>query len=165
MNNSKQLNIGFSAFHVNRPKYSFLVGSDERQYIRFSAFVNGSFGLKRTKMLIEPGVYFHQQGSAREIFFGTYGRYILKGESKITGFVKKTSIALGLFCRNQDALVTKFHVEWNGFGVGASYDVNFSKLAQISKARGGVEFSLRWVVGDVYFNKSSSIYRNRRYRF
>jgi type IX secretion system PorP/SprF family membrane protein len=162
-NDSKQLNVGFAAYHVNRPKYSFLDRPDERLYVRFSAFVNGSFGIKNSRMLVEPGIYFHQQGSAREIFFGTYGRYIIKGESKITGFIKKTSVALGLFLRNQDALVTKFHFEWNGFGLGASYDVNVSRLAQLSRARGGVELSLRWIMNDIYFNRTSSIYRNRKF--
>jgi len=164
-NNSKVINVGFSAFHLTRPNFSFITSKSERMHMRFSAFVNGSFGIKRSKMLVEPAIYFHNQGKLRELTFGTYGRVILSGPSKATGFVKKTSLALGLFCRNQDALIAKFHFEWNGLGVGLSYDMNISKLAQVSRARGGTEISMRWVMGDLHFNRTSNIYRKRKYSF
>lgn len=164
-NNSKILNVGFSAFHLSRPNYSFISIEGEKMNMRFSAFVNGSFGIKNSKLLVEPAIYFHNQGKFRELVYGTYGRLILQGASKATGFVKKTSIALGLFCRNQDALITKFHFEWNGVGLGLSYDLNISKLAQVSRARGGTEISLRWVMGDLNFNRTSSTYRKRKYAF
>jgi hypothetical protein len=41
---------------------------------------------------IEPGVYYQQQGKAREIFLGTYGRYVLQEGSKITGNLERTSL-------------------------------------------------------------------------
>ncbi|EPB65603.1 hypothetical protein ANCCEY_15329 [Ancylostoma ceylanicum] len=73
-NDQKQLNVGFATYHLNRPGYSFLSQPQERLYIRYSAFVNGAFGIRRTRMILEPGVYFHQQGNAREIMYGLYGR-------------------------------------------------------------------------------------------
>lgn len=156
-NDSRLINVGFAAYHLNRPGYSFLDQPEERMYIRFSGFVNGSFGIRNTHLLVEPGVYFHQQGNARELLYGLYGRYILKGESRITDFVQRTTVALGIFCRNRDALIAKAHFEWNGIGLGVAYDFNlFSSLITMSRSRGGMEFSLRWVIPDLY-KRSSKI--------
>lgn len=154
-NDTKLINVGFAAFHLNRPGYSFISQPQERMYMRFSGFVNGSFGIRNTHVILEPGVYFHQQGNAREIFFGLYGRYIIKGESRITSFVQRTTVALGLFCRNQDALVAKAHVEWNGVGLGVAYDFNlFNSLVAMSRSRGGIEIALRWIIPDLYIRSS-----------
>lgn len=154
-NDTKHLNVGFAAYHLNRPGYSFIQQPEERMYIRFSGFVNGSFGIRNTHLLIEPGVYYHQQGNAREIMFGTYARYIINAESRVTSFVQRTTAALGIFCRNKDALIAKAHFEWNGFGVGVAYDFNlFSSLVAMSRSRGGVEFSLRWVMSSIQASKS-----------
>lgn len=156
-NDTKVINAGFAAYHLNRPGYSFLSRPEERLYIRFSGFVNGSFGVPRTHVILEPGVYFHQQGNAREILFGLYGRYIIKDESRITSFVQRTTVALGLFCRNQDALIAKAHVEWRGVGLGVAYDFNlFSSLIAMSRSRGGIELALRWVIPNLY-SRSSKI--------
>lgn len=150
-NDGKQINAGFAAYHLNRPGYSFLSQPEERLYMRFSGFINGAFGIRRTHVILEPGIYFHQQGNAREIMYGLYGRYVLKAESRITDFVQRTTIALGLFCRNKDALIAKAHFEWNGIGFGVAYDFNlFSSLMIMSRSRGGMEFSLRWAVPDLY---------------
>jgi len=150
-NDSKIINAGFAAYHLNRPNFSFLNRPEERMYIRFSGFVNGSFGVPNTHLILEPGVYYHQQGKAREVLLGMYARYIIKDESRITSFVKKTTVALGLFYRNQDALIAKAHVEWRGFGIGVAYDFNlFSDLMKVSRSRGGLELALRWVVPDLY---------------
>lgn len=154
-NNTKQMNIGFATYHLNRPGFSFIQQDQEKLYMRFSGFINGSFGIKNTHFMVEPGAYFHQQGNAREIFFGLYGRYIIKDESRITSFVTRTTVALGLFCRNQDALVAKAHFEWNGLGIGLAYDFNlFSSLISMSRSRGGIEVALRWVVPNLYVNSS-----------
>lgn len=150
-NDSKMINVGFAAFHLNRPGYSFINKTQEKMYIRFSAFANASFGIRNTHVLIEPGIYFHNQGNARELFFGLYGKYIIKGESHITNFVQQTMVGLGLFCRNQDALVLKAMFDWNGLGIGFAYDFNlFNSLIQLSKSRGGIEVALRWVVPDLF---------------
>lgn len=149
--NIKLLNVGFAAYHLNRPGYSFISQPEERMYIRYATFVSTSIGIPNSKFLIEPAVYFNHQGNTREILFGTYARYILKGESKITDFVQRTTIALGVFCRNKDALIAKMQVEWNGIGFGVAYDFNlFNSLMTMSKSRGGMEFSLRWIVSDLY---------------
>lgn len=149
-NNNKRINVGFAAYHLNRPDFSFLDHSSEQMYMRFSGFVNASFGIQNTRVIVEPGVYFQQQGKAREIFLGLYGKYIIQGQSQITSFVKQTTVGLGLFYRNQDALIAKAIVEWNGFGLGFAYDFNlFNSLFDVSRSKGGFEIALRWLVPDI----------------
>ncbi len=149
-NDNKRINVGFAAYHLNQPDFSFLNHSSEQMYMRFSGFVNASFGIKNTHIIVEPGVYFQQQGNAREIFMGLYGKYIIKGQSQITSFVKQTTVGLGIFYRNQDALIAKAIVEWNGIGLGFAYDFNlFSSLLDVSHSKGGFEIALRWLVPDL----------------
>jgi len=148
INDAKKINVGFAAYHLSRPNYSFLA-SEERQYIRFSGFVNGSFGVQNTRLIVEPGIYFNQQGPAREIFLGTYFKYIIIEESHYTIFVQPFTASLGVFYRNKDALVVKAMLEWNGIGLGFAYDVNtFNTLMTASKGKGAFEFALRYVVPD-----------------
>lgn len=148
-NDSKFLNIGFSVYHLNRPNYSFLNPEGERLYMRYSAFINTSFGIKNTDVLVEPALYFYQQGPAREILIGSYVKYILKDESSYTIFVQEMTASLGLFYRNRDALIVKALFQWNGIGLGFSYDINtFSSLVSASKGKGAFEFALRYLIPD-----------------
>lgn len=148
-NDGKRINVGFSTYHINRPNYSFLNSSGERQYMRFSGFINGSFGVRNSRIIIEPGIYFHQQGPAREIYLGSYVKYIIKDASSYTIFVQAFTASIGLFYRNQDALVVKAMLEWNGMGLGFAYDVNtFNSLMTASKGKGAFEFALRYTIPD-----------------
>lgn len=148
-NDAKKINVGFATYHLNRPNYSFLDPTGEKQYMRFSGFINGSFGLRNTRVSIDPGIYFHQQGPAREIYLGTYVKYMIKEESHYTIFVQPFTASLGLFYRNQDALVVKAMLEWNGIGLGFAYDVNtFNTLVTASKGKGAFEFALRYLIPD-----------------
>lgn len=148
-NDGKRINVGFSAYHLNRPNYSFLNLTNEKQYMRFSGFVNGSFGIHNTRVIIEPGIYFQQQGPAREIYLGSYVKYIIKEQSQYTLFIQPFTASLGLFYRNRDALVIKALFEWNGMGLGFAYDVNtFNSLMTASKGKGAFEFALRYIIPD-----------------
>lgn len=146
-NDKKEVNVGVAAYHLNQPKYGFLNGSDEKLYMRFSAFFSGSFGLLNTRISLEPAVYYHRQGPANELLLGTYFKYTFVEYSKITNFVDEVTGSVGLFYRNFDALVVAFRFDWKGLGVGLSYDFNlFNSLIKTSKSRGGVEAVLRFVI-------------------
>ena len=156
-NNSTRINAGFGVYHLNRPSFSFINQSDEKMYMRFSGFVNGAIGIGNSNFIVEPAVYYQQQGKAREVLFGTYGRYIIQEGSKRTGNLERTSFALGIFYRNQDALIAKALFQWSGLEIGAAYDFNMSTLSSVSKARGGVEFFLRWVMTNPFSGTKSRI--------
>jgi hypothetical protein len=58
----------------------------------------------------------------------------------------------GLFYRYQDAIIPVVKLKYKNTSIGASYDVNISKLKQASKLRGGYEITLS-ISGD-WSNKS-----------
>jgi hypothetical protein len=91
-----------------------------------------------------PGIYYQRQNRAQEFLIGTYFKYRLTDASKVTGFNKGASLAIGTFYRNKDAFVVKGLLEWHDYTFGIAYDVNVSSLSEMSKTRGGVEVVLRY---------------------
>lgn len=145
-NDGLRINAGFAAYHVNRPNYSFINDGDEKLYMRFSAFANASIGIGSTNMSLEPAIYAQFQGPALEVLMGTDYRILINEGSKRTGNVKRTSIAIGGFYRNQDAVVARISMSYDGLTGGFAYDFNISSLTVVSNARGGAEFFLRWTM-------------------
>lgn len=145
-NDGLKINAGFAAYHVNRPNYSFINDGDEKLYMRFSAFANASIGIGSTNMSLEPAIYAQFQGPALEVLMGTDYRILINEGSKRTGNVKRTSIAIGGYYRNQDAVVARISMSYAGLTGGFAYDFNISSLTVVSNARGGAEFFLRWTM-------------------
>lgn len=145
-NDGLKINAGFAAYHVNRPNYSFINDGDEKLYMRFSAFANASIGIGSTNMSLEPAIYTQFQGPALEVLMGTDYRILINEGSKRTGNIKRTSIAIGGFYRNQDAVVARISMSYDGLTGGFAYDFNISSLTVVSNARGGAEFFLRWTM-------------------
>lgn len=149
-NDSRLVNVGFSAYHLTRPQHSFIDKSVARMPIRFVGFVNVSYGLDNTNMLIEPGVYYQQQGKARDILVGTDIRYILKDKSQRTTAYEVSTFGFGVFYRNFDALFARVSYEYYGFKASLGYDFNISSLASASRGLGGFEIALRWTIDDPF---------------
>ena len=147
-NNHLNINIGFSAFHLNRPNYSYLGNNMERLMTRYAAFVNADIGIPRTKNSILPGIYFQRQGNSSEMLFGGYYKYTISEGSRATGFTRPLSLSLGLFSRFRDALVGKILFDYDQYSIGFAYDINVSSLTTVSKARGGFELFLRFNMND-----------------
>lgn len=146
-NKHKLFNGGFAVYHVNNPSFSYIEKGTEKLYMRMSGFVNANIGIANTRGAILPGVYYHRQKSAQEIFYGMYYKYNLTEGSKVTGFNKPLSMYVGLFHRFKDALVGKFMMEYDQFSAGFAYDINLSGLTVVSRAKGGFELFLRYNMG------------------
>lgn len=149
-NNSRQVNVGASAFHLNRPQHSFVDRDVAKLPIRFVGFVNMVYGLDDTKLIVEPGAYYQQQGKARDILVGSMVKYIIQDQSARTTAYAASAVGLGLFYRNFDALVARMSYEQFGFKLSMGYDFNISTLAQASRGFGGFEIGLRWSIDDPY---------------
>ncbi len=162
-NDNKLINIGAAVYHVNRPKYSFINLSNEQLYMRFTGFVNASIGIYNTPFIVVPEIYYQQQENTREILLGLYWKFIVKKASRRTSFFKQTILGLGVFYRNNDALIAKALLEWNGFGLGLAYDFNLlNSLSTASNSRGGFEVALKWVIPNL--NGSGRIKNRTRYK-
>lgn len=143
-NDQFDFTLGFGLFHVNQPKYSFL-GSSEKLYQRMVLHGQSMIGIKNTSLALAPGFMVQRQGPNQEIFVGTLVRYMLKEDSKYTGFVKGSAISAGGYYRNKDAFVATALFEFASYGLGVSYDFNVSGLKTVSSGRGGLEITFRFL--------------------
>ena len=147
-NDQLAFNVGFAAYHVNRPNFSFMNADNERLYIRYSAFINSEIGIQNTRGSVLPGVYFQRQGSSSELLFGAYYKYVVSEGSRFTGFTRPLSMYIGLYSRLRDAMIAKLMFEWDQFSAGFAYDINVSGLNTVSEFNGGFELFLRFNMGD-----------------
>lgn len=144
-NDQMQINAGVAAYHLNQPKYSFIDASNEKLYMRISAFANGIIGIPNTRLSALPGIYYNRQGTSQEILMGSYIRYMTSEASKFTGLKDASAVSAGVFYRNKDAVIIKGMLEWQNYALGVAYDLNTSSLAEVSKRKGGFEIFLRFV--------------------
>jgi type IX secretion system PorP/SprF family membrane protein len=149
-NDSRRVNVGVSAFHLNRPQLSFVGPKIARLPIRYVAFANVSYGMDNTNLIIEPGVYYMQQGKARDILVGSDLKYVLRDRSQRTTAYEISTFGLGMYYRNFDALFLRASYEFQGFKLSMGYDVNISSLATASRGMGGFEIALRWTIDDPF---------------
>jgi type IX secretion system PorP/SprF family membrane protein len=148
-NNQFNLTYGLALYHVNRPSYSFINKDQEKLFMRWSAFINADIGISNTRGSVLPGIYFQRQKSSMEIMYGLHYRYMLQEGSKITGRKKPMALYVGIFNRFKDAMVGKIMFEIHEFSAGFAYDINISKLTEVSRARGGFELFIRYDMGDI----------------
>lgn len=140
------LTIGAAAYHLTRPDYSFLQGGNDDLEIRFTGFVESEFVVDRSPIALMPALYYQRQGTHQEIYLGTYIKYHIIKSSSRTSLREGFSIAYGPFYRFGDAFVNKLLIDYNGYALGISYDLNLSSLTQASKGRGGIEFMFRYTL-------------------
>lgn len=152
---AKVFNIGFSVLHINQPSYSFYGQSDKRLPMKIVAHGNASIGLRNTNLVLEPSYFVAIQGGHREIIPGCMAKYIFGQTSLYTDRKKSSALSYGLFFRVGDALVPMLRYEYSYYSIAASYDVNVSGLTAASRARGGFEISIRYVVPNPFGQKSS----------
>ena len=146
MRGNDQMDVTFGAamFHAAPFKYSFL-GSTEKIYQRLVFHGMSTIGIKNTSLAIVPAFMIQKQGPNQEIFAGSMFRYMLKEDSKYTGYIKGASISAGGYYRTKDAFVVAALFEFSSYGVGVSYDINVSGLSTVSSSRGGLEITLRFL--------------------
>ena len=70
---------------------------------------------------------------------------MLKEDSRYTGYVKGSALAVGGYYRNKDAFVVAALFEMSNYAIGASYDINVSGLKTATTGRGGFEITLRFL--------------------
>jgi type IX secretion system PorP/SprF family membrane protein len=147
-NNQRAFNGGVAFYHVNNPGFSYVDQSSEKLYMRWSMFVNGTIGIDNTRGSVLPGIYFQRQKSSMEILLGAYYQYRISEGSMATGFTRPMTFSIGIFNRFKDAFIGKVMFEWDQYSAGFAYDINISTLTEVSRAKGGFEFFLRFNMGD-----------------
>ncbi len=140
----KSINVGVSAFHINRPISSFYNSTIQQLPIRYSVFVNGSIALPQANGAILPGIYYQRQKTYNEVMLGFYYKQFLTEGSRTTSINKEASFSVGLFTRYKDAMIIKLMAEWGAVSLGFSYDINISRLSIVSNFKGGTEVFVRY---------------------
>lgn len=145
---------GGTIAHANRPKISFVEGSDESLYTKYVIHAGGQVPFNDNFSML-PGAMIALQGPSQETVFGTNLRYTNHDWYEV-------AVRAGMWARlankldsgvNLDALIYSFILEVERWNLGVSYDVNHSSLKKASLSRGGVEISL------IYIHPYQSRYR------
>lgn len=148
------LRIGVAAFHLTRPKYTFLANGNDALAIRYAGFIEAEIAIQNSSFSFLPAIYYQRQGSTQEIMLGTYIKYSITPASIQTNLINGFSIAYGPFYRVGDAFVNKLLIDYNGYAIGFAYDVNLSPLTRASKGQGSFEILFRWHLNDVHRSRA-----------
>ena len=136
--------IGIAAFHLTNPEQIQTI-SEDNKYAKLVFHSNFSIGISGTNTAIQPSFLFMSQGSATMIMPGLSFRYLLREQSKYTGFIKSSAFTVGGHYRVGDAIVLTSLIEFANFAIGFSYDVNASGLSKASSGAGAFELALRFI--------------------
>jgi type IX secretion system PorP/SprF family membrane protein len=157
-NNDFRSNIGVALYHFASPKQKYLVGNEERLTAKLVAHANFLIGIPNSNVALAPSVLFEMQDPAKEMLEGTYVKYYFNMDSKYTGFMKRSAMSIGAFYRNKDAMILAGMIEFQNYAIGASYDLNMSKLKTASTGKGGVEVFIRFVSPNPFlYQKKSNV--------
>ena len=152
------IRAGLALHHLNSPKYSFY-GSDEKLFMKVVGHVDALIGVKNTNLSLVPGLLYMQQGPSHEILPGMYFRYMLREESKFTGYVKGAAILIGTHLRVNDAFIPSVQLEIAEYTIGLSYVMNVSGLKTATTGRGGFEISFRYGNPNPFMYKSAASFQ------
>lgn len=141
--NRLQFSLGGSAWHLNRPMYSFLANDDSRLPVKIGVNLDAVIQLSETVDLLPSAIYFHQ-GTFDERLFGSYVRYHLDQRKS-----REKAVLLGSWYRFNDSVIGAFAVEYEYWRVGLSYDSNVSPFSAATRHYGGFEVSAQYIVAKV----------------
>ena len=144
-NDARKVNIGVSVFHPHQPAYSFYADKSQKLYMKVVLHGDASLGVKNSNLVLKPSYMIFIQGPTKEITPGLAFQYILQEGSKYTGTKKPIAVSIGGYYRVLDAFIATAKFEYSNYSIGVSYDVNLSRLKEVSKTRGGFEISLRFI--------------------
>ena len=130
--------IGASMYHINRPKESFK-GGNWNISPRTTLNAGGYFPVSDILTLHTSGIY-QVQNKATETVVGGALAAALDEESE-----NPSNVYGGLWYRFNDAIIPYLGLEFGGFRIGATYDINVSSLKAGSQSRGGMEISVIYI--------------------
>ncbi|HTB07749.1 MAG TPA: PorP/SprF family type IX secretion system membrane protein [Bacteroidia bacterium] len=157
-NDQFKANVGAAVFHVNQPNMSYYGQTEAgtKLYMRYVFHGDVQFGIQNSNISLIPAFAYFSQGPASEFDAGLKIRYVLKQESKYTGFSKGSAFDLGGYYRVGDAIALLTQLEFGCYSIGISYDVNVSQLTSASSGKGGFEISLRFLNPNPFLSGTNS---------
>ena len=134
--------FGVSAYHLNKPQ-EYFTNVYYTLYPRYTFHGGGSIPLgDATKSIYLSSLFSTQYGANNFVLGGALGIALNDDPENPSNFFA------GIWTRVNnvnDAIIPYLGLEFNGFRIGASYDVNISSLKTASESRGGMEISLIFI--------------------
>ena len=129
--------IGASGYHFDRALFTYYNEPSRRLGLRLN--VNGAVIKEFSeRVVVQLQGNYARQGRYEEIMAG--GLIGLRSVSRFSEPVFEMHV--GMFYRNQDAIIPTVKMVYKKASIGVSYDVNISTLRQASNAQGGLEFTI-----------------------
>ena len=143
-----RLDVGVGAFHLNQPNSSFyentgVADTDARLPVRTAIQLYGSLQLASFLDLQANGLY-HLSGPFTETVVGGLLNFHISQKK-----AREIQFGVGASVRLNDAVIPVVVLQYDGFRVGLSYDINTSLFEEATSGRGGPEFSVRYIITDV----------------
>ena len=128
------LDIGVAAFHLNKPKQTFL--SDPNQFIPVREVVHANYErfLDERTVLSANGIY-QFQNQAKYFSIGSSLGYYVDED-------RETMVNGGLWYWSNNAIIPYIGLTYRDFQMGVSYDMTVSKLSQATRKPNTWEMSL-----------------------
>ncbi|MFN9710651.1 MAG: PorP/SprF family type IX secretion system membrane protein [Bacteroidota bacterium] len=137
--NNNKFFLGAAYFHFNEPKVAFSALNDIRLNKKY--VLNGGLSVATSEF---NNVFFYgdlfSQGGSTQIQGGMVYKHVLVEYDQD----QTLALSAGGFYRWADAFIPVIKMDYNRWAIGASYDVNASKLTRASQARGGIELTLSY---------------------
>ena len=140
-----KMKAGVAFYHVTRPSRDVEFGDLDKLYSKFAIHADAHIGFSNTKMALKPKLISYFQGPTRQVAAGMLLRYMLREESKYTGFFSEMAISFGGYYRIGDAFAPSAEFEIAGLAIGVAYDMNVSGLSSATGGNGGPEVFLRFI--------------------
>jgi hypothetical protein len=134
-----QFYIGLGLFHFTKPKVSFQPNSDFKlnpKYVINGGLTTMTSDMNRMTFYVD---LFKQGGAAQGQGGVMMTRDLIQNDDN-----SRISISGGMFYRLNDALIPVIKLDYYKLSMGATYDINVSKLVPASQYRGGLELTLSY---------------------
>jgi type IX secretion system PorP/SprF family membrane protein len=145
LSKTTRLSFGLAGHHLTKQKINFM-SADSKMFRKLTLHGQCSFRQQNSNLTIMPAFFGFLQGPNKELTLGSNFRYILRGSSRVTGYFEEIALSFGAYYRLGDAILANVIFDISGFSVGASYDLNVSRLTVASNGFGGFEVFLRYRV-------------------
>jgi type IX secretion system PorP/SprF family membrane protein len=126
--------FGFSGFHLNKPKQTFLDDPNQILPVRWVGHANFEHQINDVTVVNANVVYQRQSTTSYFSIGGALGRYLSQDENIM--------VNAGLWYWSNNALVPYFGFTYQSFQVGVSYDLTVSKLTAGQRRPNTFEISL-----------------------
>ncbi|MFD1552731.1 hypothetical protein DNU06_08800 [Putridiphycobacter roseus] len=131
--------VGFSVYHINKPKDTYNETYIERLRMRKVFFTEVDWRIKNN-LSIEPKFLYMWTTNAQDLIVGTNLKKHLN--SKIIHHIYAGVMMRTGFSRNIDAIFPTIGFNIDKFDVGFSYDINVSQLSQYNNSKSSLEWSV-----------------------